>query len=430
MSLNEKQQQFFDMAMNGKNLFITGSAGVGKSYLVNAIIKAFEAQKKRVIVCATTGVAARNIGGYTLHHQFHINVATERVDSKKNGWLEKTDLIVIDEISMLSFHLFDRIGKEIEAHNPKCQLIVVGDFFQLPPIIGKTTLARLKANGYNVNEDNCHCFHAVYWQKFNFQTCVLTEAMRQDDQAFSDVLYNLSHNEIRKQDLAYVRDNRRSKPITDDDAITLGCTNAFVNGKNAEELAKIKGEEYHLRAKKWGDYDKNAVEEELVLKVGAKVMLLVNNLKAGYCNGDIGFIRSIDEDEIVVELTTGDTVIVEPYKFATMVFEGEKPRCLGYITQFPLRLAWAITVHKSQGQTYNKVNFFFDRGFSRKDDPNPPVNLTLLYVGMSRCRSVKDLFLRQQTNPIFCNQEIVDFYNGKYETYYSKREKDDLLLSF
>lgn len=422
MSLNEKQKEFFEMAMEGKNLFITGSAGVGKSYLTNEIVKEFEKKGKKVIVCATTGIAARTIGGYTLHHQFHIDITKDEVtDTKKNEWIETTDLIVIDEISMLSFHLFNKVGKEIKTHNPNCQLIVIGDFFQLPPVITDATLTIIRRRGYNgIEKDKCHCFHSKYWKEFNFKTCVLTQAMRQEDQNFSTALYDLSRGNLTDEDKTYLRKAQQNDLIEDDDAITISCINKIADKINNDKLASISGKEFNFKAKTWGKYDKDAAPKELKLKVGAKVMMLINNTNEGYCNGDLGFVSSIEGERVQVRLVNGGEVIVEPYKFCSYIFEDGKNKIVGHITQLPLKLAWAITVHKSQGQTFNKVNFIYNKGFFE----GATENLTLLYVGMSRAKTIENLHLEINTAiPPFFNEDVLNFYLGNYKTYISNWDR-------
>lgn len=416
--LNQKQQEIFEKAMEGRNLFITGSAGVGKSYLVNEIVNKFHEDRKRVIICASTGIAARTIGGYTLHHQFHIDITKDDItDTKKNDWIKTTDLIVIDEISMVSFHLFNKIGKEIKTHNPKCQLIVIGDFFQLPPVITNSTMAIIRRRGYsNVKEDECHCFHSKYWKEFNFETCVLTEAMRQEDQNFSTALYDLSRGSLTDEDKTYLRKAQENPLITDDDVISLCCTNKLADQINNDKLNEIKGKEFVFKAKTWGKYDKDAAPKELKVKIGAKVMILINNTEEDYCNGDLGFITEISDNSITVELVNGGEVTVEPYKFCSYIFEDGKNKIVGHITQFPIKLAWAITVHKSQGQTFNKVNFLYKKGHFE----GAPQNLSLLYVGMSRAKSIDNLHLEIETAiPAFYNKDVLNFYLGNYKTYVS-----------
>ena len=414
-ALNEKQKQFFDMAMSGKNMFITGPAGTGKTFLVNRIIKAFERRGKTSIVCATTGVAARSIGGFTLHHQFHLSV-TDGTATKDNDWLKDADSLIIDEASMMDYLIFNTIGNEIKEFNPNCQIILIGDFFQLPPVVTDETVKIADHRGYSdqIDRSQYHCFHSHIWRDFNFQTCILTQAMRQDDQAFSTALFNLSRNTLTNNDLTYLSQSQKNTPMKG--AIILACTNKVVNAINSQELDKIDSPEKIYKALYWGEYDKE-IPKVLKLKIGARVMLTINNPTEGYCNGDMGNITEMNITGVRVKLDSGETVDVPQYDFKTQIFEDGETSTIGGIKQLPLKLAWAITVHKSQGQTFDKVNFLYDKGFF--DGANE--NRTLLYVGLSRARKIENLYLRIKGNlPRFNNEAIVDFYNGKYKTYTSR----------
>ena len=414
-SLNPLQKEFFNMALRGENLFITGSAGVGKSYLVSKIIAALNRRKRRTIVTATTGVAARNLNGFTLHHQFHLSIVdgTVKVD---NEWLGDVDCLVTDEISMLNFYLLNTIGNEIKNFNPRLQIIFIGDFFQLPPVATKEDLKILDNRGYStsISLDKFHCFHSHTWVDFNLKTCTLTQAMRQDDQAFSTALFNLSRNTLTPEDMQYLAKTQYNTP--DPEAVILACKNKTVDDINKKELAKLSGEEKTYKALYWGEYDKD-VPKYITLKVGAKVMITINNTTEGYCNGDIGYVQSMRTTEITVKLKDGSIVMVPIFDFKTQIFENGEVETIGGIKQLPVKLAWAMTVHKSQGQTFEKVTFLYDSGFFE----GAPVNRTLLYVGLSRAKNIDNVYLRIKGNlPKFCNQDILDFYEGKFETYFNK----------
>lgn len=428
LSLNEKQKEFFDKAMMGENLFITGAAGTGKTFLVNAIVDEFEKKGKRVIKVAPTGVAARSIGGYTIHHQFHVDVKEHKVQEKyekKNDWIKTTDLIVIDEISMVSFLLFNTISRQIVKNNFKGQIIVIGDFYQLSPVFSETEEIIAKRRGYVIDGNKSHCFHSEYWKRFGFKTCQLTQAMRQEDQAFSTALFNLSRGTLTSEDRAYLKRAQENKRM--DDAINLSCINKTVDKINKEELDKLEGKPVAFTAKTWRSYDTD-IPKELILKVGAKVMMTNNDPDNRFCNGDIGFITEIGKGTITVKLED-DEVEVEPFKFSSFAFEDGKVVMKGYIEQLPVKLAWAISVHKSQGQTFDKVNFLYNKGWFNGSHPS---NLTLLYVGMSRARNIENLYLDIKSSlPEFTNQDIKDFYEkNEYETYYSSHIKRDTGVGF
>ena len=417
--LNEKQKEFFEKAMNGKNLFITGAAGVGKSYLINEIVKEKEKMGKNVILCATTGLAARNIDGFTIHHQFHVDPKSLKIseaNKKKNKeWLNETDLIIIDEVSMMSFTLFNTIGSQIKTYNPECQVIVVGDFFQLPPVIIDNEVDVARRRGYSVSKEHFHCFHSKYWKIFDFKTCVLTEAMRQTDQAFSTALFNLSRGTLTTEDKNLLRKVQSNS--VDNDSITITCLKGKANDINWENLKSLSGKTAVFEAKTWGKYDED-IEKKIFLKVGTKVMLTVNSSE--YCNGDLGYVSEIDEESVDVKLLSGRTVSVEPFRFRSLIFEDGKTKTIGWVEQLPLKLAWAINVHKCQGQTFDKVRFLYDKGFPS----HPEGNLMLLYVGMSRAKELNNLYVRfESALPEFNSQKIVDFYNGNYETYYKKTDQ-------
>jgi ATP-dependent exoDNAse (exonuclease V) alpha subunit len=199
-------------------------------------------------------------------------------------------------------------------------------------------------------------------------------------------------------------------------AIILACTNKVVNAINSQELDKIDSPEKVYKALYWGEYDKE-IPKMLKLKIGARVMLTINNPTDGYCNGDMGNITEMNITGVRVKLDSGEIVDVPQYDFKTQIFEDGETQTIGGIKQLPLKLAWAITVHKSQGQTFDKVNFLYDKGFF--DGANE--NRTLLYVGLSRARKIENLYLRIKGNlPRFNNEAIVDFYNGNYKTYTSR----------
>ena len=409
--LNKKQKEFFEKAIRGENLFITGSAGVGKTFLIRAIIEEKKKEGKKSIICAPTGIAARSIGGYTIHNQFHLSPTTLKIREGSNKWIEKIDLIIIDEISMVPFYIFDIIGREIKRINPDCQIVVVGDFYQLPPVVTDKDLqtVRSRYRYQNLIPGEYHCFHSEMWKEFDFKTCVLDEAMRQSDQNFSTALFNLSRGKLTKEDCQFLRKAQLNS--RNEEFVTICTTNKAANKINNDHLKSIKANLFTYEAHYWGEFDKE-IEKIVNFKVGAKVMMTVNTEE--YCNGDLGEIVGIKDNEIKVRLMSGEEVVVIPYEFKTFIANEEGGSSLiGSIEQFPIKLAWAITVHKSQGQTFNGINFDF-KGWGIDGSQN----LTLLYVGLSRSRSIETTYLSiNEAVPPFTNQIVSKFYNGEFITY-------------
>lgn len=412
--LSDDQQRCYDAVAQGKNLFITARAGAGKSFLINYII---ENIKKQVLLCASTGISATLIGGRTLHSQFLINPDQNPMESamsilaseKRLRKILYSKILIIDEISMVSDKLLNCVDKilQIVRSNKKpfggLQVIFCGDFLQLPPVFKDT------------NCDGTYCIYSDAWQNANIENFLLTTNHRQDsDTKFYDLLtkirYNMADNEV-----VSILKGREKNP--DEKAIRLYSTNneaAIYNNKMFSKLDKSTTHKYDMYIS--GDsgvvnnFLKNSLfEEHLELRLNARVMLLINKEvgKKYFCNGSLGTVVGFKKDKPIVcfdglgELAI-DTHIIQQYERITgedgLTRNGEE---LLYMEQIPLKLAYAITIHKSQGQTFTSAVVDCSRIFTCGQ----------VYVALSRIKSLDGLFIKGFTiNKSRCDPTMVEWY--------------------
>lgn len=433
--LTDSQKEAYECMMDGENVFLTGEAGTGKSFVINKFIKEKELENKNILVCAPTGIAAINIGGVTIHRCFQAPIEPQinkRISKVPNA-VQEADIIIIDEISMCRIDLFDYVARVIIKAEEKClkrkQVIVVGDFFQLPPVTIKEDYEVLKEIYPNYNKG--FAFESSNWKDFDFKMIVLKDVVRQSDTMFIKEL-----NKIRIGDKRSVEFfNRNASQTKIENGIVLCATNAVADKINQEELKKIKKRTKIFKAKVTGDVkatDK-PTSDEVKLKVGARVIVLINDtVKSQYQNGSLGDVIEIREDSVDVLLDQNQSIvtfgmhewIVENYTLTQEHIEGVnyqklKKKKVGSFIQIPLKLAYAITIHKSQGQTYDKVNlipYSFDCG--------------QLYVALSRVKSLEGLCLinRMRQEDLICNDHVKKFYNIIDQEEIERRK--NILVSF
>lgn len=418
-SLNEDQKSAFELLLSEENVFLSGEAGTGKSYVLNCYLN-YVKDTKKVIVAAPSGVAAVNIGGATLHSvfqlPFHPMLPTTKVKVPKV--VKEADVIVVDEISMCRVDYFEYIAKVIEKASKgkkKIQLIVVGDFFQLPPVITPSDRSVLE-NGVYVDifrkyygSKSGFAFDSQMWKMMNFKPYILKNVIRQSDKLF---VKNL--NFIRcgdKKGVSWMNNHHHSRPV---DGIYMCGTNAVATRINNEELANLPGDEVVFKAKTEGivkDSDK-VNDDKLSLKVGAEVMFLLNDVMGKYQNGSFGEIVGISGDKVKVKLKSGKHVIVMPYTWEVINYTVDedkngnnvlKKEVTGKFTQIPLKLAYAATIHKSQGQTYDSANI----------DPSCFAH-GQLYVALSRVKSISSMHLEKAIRPrdLIVDESVIDFYSA------------------
>ncbi len=371
MAMNEKQKIALKYMLDGENVFLTGGAGTGKSY----VLKEFLKSKNNVVVCAPTGIAALNIGGCTLHKLFNIPTDEMRFDStrKVNEALIAAKTVIIDEISMCSHDIFDFICQELYMLSEipgisKKQIILSGDFMQLPPI--------------SKEKETLFPFQSKYWNKLNFKCIVLEEVYRQTDIQFVRKLNQVRVGNINA--LYWIAKKTESNPLVDS-AVVIAAKNSYVNKINFEQIKQIGGRSKCFNAVITGEWQELPIDKKLTFKIGTRVVALVNDKNDRYQNGSLGYVKKFMENGIEVTFDNGTTTIVEPYTWRNWTYGiGDMQQIIkkeiGKFTQLPLRLAYAITIHKSQGQTFDNLVI------------NPDCFAEgQLYVAISRAKSLEGI---------------------------------------
>jgi len=422
---------------SSRNIFLTGKAGTGKTTFLKYIR---ENCTKQMAVVAPTGVAAINAGGVTMHSFFqlpfspfipetggfrdqneavtnrHSLLSRLRMTTEKKKILQELELLVIDEISMVRCDMLDAVDTILRhmrrRYNEKfggVQVLFIGDMFQLPPVI--------KENEWNLLKD-------FYNSPYFFDSRVLkeeqpvfiefTKIYRQSEENFIRVLNQVRNNELDEQgrfllENRFSAEHRRTK---DDGYIILTTHNEKARIKNETELNKLGSHSFSYRAEVEGDFPESAypAEEYLQLKVGAQVMFIKNDTEKvkRYFNGKIGIITELDNDKIIVQCNDEqESIEVKKEKWENIRYSVDKTsrqlkeEVLGSFTQYPLRLAWAITIHKSQGLTFNKVIIDAGEAFAPGQ----------VYVALSRCTTLDGIVLqsRIRSTKMFTDERIVQF---------------------
>lgn len=414
MSLNKKQQYAFDAVAAGKNVFITGSGGVGKSYLIEKLDQEFWDTS---VLLAPTGISALNINGTTLHRAFGLpfHVATSEDWYKTSfksrdlfGKASGIERIVIDEISMVRADMFVTLDKRLRAIRKVqepfggLQVVVIGDFCQLPPVVPTKDAVEL----YKMF-DSPYAFYCQSWFDCEFETINLDQVVRQEDEADILILNKIRMGEQVDTALKLINMITANTKKTAD-MVTLCMTNQSADYINQHHYDQIEGEEFHYKALISGTIKERPVNENLYLKKGVRVMITANDPDLVYANGHCGEIVQINRFVIMVRLDSGETVSVRKHKWEAQDYvtdgNGEAERkVVGTYTQFPLRLGWAITVHKSQGMTLDAVSLRMDSGSFVHGQT---------YVALSRVKSLKRLHIDRPLveSDVITDDDVVRFY--------------------
>jgi hypothetical protein len=405
-----------------KNLLITGRAGTGKSTLLNYFR---DNTGKNVVILAPTGVAAVNVAGQTIHSFFHFkpNVTPASIKKKKSEGKEKTTIykklttIVIDEVSMVRADLLDCVDKFLRLNGPHSkqpfggvQMIFIGDLYQLPPVVSSA-----EREIFRSHYTSPYFFSAQVFPQLELEFIELEKVYRQKDDEFIRLLNTIRNRTVTDEDLALF--NRRCDPsftaAADDFYLSLTSTNDLADGINERRLAELPGKIWKAAGEIVGDFGKEYLPTavELKLKKGAQIMLLNNDSYGQWINGTIGKVKKFEKDDegddvIVAELDNGETARISPYTWKIYKFflKNEELRSeeVGSFRQYPVRLAFAVTIHKSQGKTFEKVVIDVGRGTFAHGQ---------MYVALSRCTTLEGIILKQplKKNYILMDWQVVKF---------------------
>ena len=394
------QEEALEILKSGANVFLTGEPGAGKTHTLNAYITYLREHSMDVAITASTGIAATHIGGMTIHAWSGIGIKDsltpydlEQITTRERvaKRIMSAKVIVIDEISMLDARVFGmvdqvlRVVKRSELPFGGIQVVLVGDFFQLPPI-GK-------------GGDIQFAYDAPAWKELDLLICYLTEQHRQDDSSLASLLASLRSGTVDESCYDVLQSCSETTFAEGIEPTRLYTHNADVDRINAERLASLEGEArtYTMEGKGARQIIEGLKKsclspEALSLKIGAMVMCTKNNFDAGYVNGTLGQVVGYDVDTGYPIITKLDGVSVTVAPASWSVSEGDA--VLAEVTQVPLRLAWAITVHKSQGMSLDAAEMDLSRAFEYGQG----------YVALSRVRSLSGLLLRG------CNERALEVH--------------------
>jgi ATP-dependent exoDNAse (exonuclease V) alpha subunit len=376
-----------EIMLSGESVLLTGPAGAGKTFVLNQFIRLAKSEGRHVSVTATTGLAATHLGGTTIHSWAGIGVSdyipqgfADHIAKGRREIIEKTDVLIIDEISMLHDYRLDMVDEACRLVRRKdepfggIQVIMSGDFFQLPPI----NRGDSRAGGFVV--------HSNVWQELDPTICYLQEQHRQDDEHLLGILNALRAGDIRRHHAEQLLARVDQEPPADLLLTELHTVNIDVDRLNEVKLAELSGDELFYTQTTTGadNYVENLQRSVLApsvlrLKQGALVMAVKNATDRRYANGSIGTVIDFEPatEYPIVKFLNGKTVTMAPDTWELR--DGDKKRAS--ISQIPLRLAWAITVHKSQGMTLDAARIDLRKAFVEG----------MGYVALSRVKKLDNL---------------------------------------
>jgi len=433
IEINEQFRYALDIMENSdRSIFITGRAGTGKSTLLNYFR---HVSKKKVAVLAPTGVAALNVKGQTIHSFFRLKpgITPDRVkklrsSSDNDSIYHNLDIIVIDEVSMVRAELLDCVDRFLQLNGPEAnkpfggiQMAFIGDLYQLPPVVTSG-----EKEVFQSLYETPYFYGAKVFDSFNMEFVELEKIYRQHDEGFITLLNGIRNNSITAEGLELLNERYQPdfEPPPDDFYVYLTTTNRLAEDINSQRLAELKGGLYTFTGSIKGDFGREylATKIDLQCKVGAQVMMLNNDTEGRWVNGSIGKITGITQnrkgdDVIIAELTDGEEVDIMPFTWEIFRFfveaGGLQSEVIGTFTQFPMMLAWAVTIHKGQGKTFDRVIIDIGKGTFAHGQ---------MYVALSRCTTLGGIILMRPAlkKHIWTNYQVMDFLT-KYQ--YKKAEQ-------
>lgn len=418
---NKQQVMAYELIANtNSSFFLTGRAGTGKTTFLRNVQKTVG---KQFITLAPTGVAAILAGGDTIHSFFGLplDVCTPGTMGKMNEarilTLIHTDTIIIDEVSMVRCDVIDAIDytmrKTLRSSLPfgGKQMVFVGDMFQLPPVSKRGVEQELMNDLYHT--EDFFFYKADVFRRMRLVKIEFQKVYRQEDEGFLRILESIRLNKTTPEILMRLNERVCQPTKEDGTVITLASLNRTADTINQQRLSEIDSEEYTYEGTVQGKFEEKRfpVDKTLKLKLGAQVMFTRNDPNRRWANGTIGTVSKLAKDEIHVKVESGNTYTVPCCTWESYSYEYDKEERkmkkekIGAFTQFPLRLAWAITVHKSQGMTFDKLYLDLSRGMFAAGQ---------LYVALSRVRSLGGLFLSRPIIPQYAHtsREVLSYANG------------------
>jgi len=407
LELTEKQRRVAEAVTEDRgHLLVTGRAGTGKSTLLEHIVAS---SSRRVAVCAPTGVAALNVGGQTIHSLFKLPIgligpAPLVQDRALQRLLSAIDVLIIDEVSMVSADLLDAVDRSLRLARARqepfggVQVVLFGDPYQLAPVPGSAEERAYYTDVYR----SMWFFDAKVWEETELGIVELDLIHRQRDEEFRSLLTAVRHGRVTAE-MAARLNGMGARPVPADPPLTLASRNDTVAAINAAALARLPGKEALSLAEVEGDFGGRAypADEELRLKVGAHVMMLRNDADGRWVNGSMGVVSRMRQFHLTVEIDgvehDVDPVSWERHRYAYSPGSKElKREVVAEFRQLPVRLGWAVTIHKSQGKTFDAARIDLGR---KAFSPGQT------YVALSRLTSLEGLYL---TRPLVPGDVIVD----------------------
>ncbi len=424
------------MENSNRHVFITGKAGTGKSTLLDY----FRSNtRKEVAVLAPTGVAALNVQGQTIHSFFGFKPSitpdkVKRISGSDGDIYREFDTIIIDEVSMVRADLLDCVEKFLRLNGPDrkrwfggVQMVFVGDLYQLPPVVAST-----EKEIFTHRYETPYFFSASMFNEptFDMEFIELEKVYRQTDEEFIALLNAIRNRTCTNGDMEKLNERLDPTFVPPKEAfyVTLTSTNELATTRNLEKLASLSGPLVQYASVVTGVFDRSSLpaEETLRFKMGAQVMLVNNDKEGRWVNGSIGRVSGIEketggEDMVMVTLHDGSVCEVAPCTWEIFEYQYDRAtkristRKTGAFTQYPIRLAWAVTIHKSQGKTFDKVVIDIGRGAFAHGQ---------VYVALSRCTSLAGITLVQ---PITKAHIRTDWRVARFLTRFQYKKADELV---